>query len=114
MAILSFAKTQREYKNGIKTVTRRRWKERHYRRWQKYWDEGRLVHDAWSNLPFVAGAQKMGQFRLTCRPYHEYLGDMPESDLEAEGGMCETKEEFYDLMGVHPNEQVVVIRFQPM
>ena len=111
MAIISFALTQDEFLSGQKTVTRRRWGERHYRMWQKFWDEGRRVHDAWSKAPF-AGGKKIGEFELTCRPYHEYLIAMPEDDLVAEGGMCKTKEEFYALIGGHPLEQVVVIRFK--
>jgi len=111
MAFISFALTQKEFLSGQKTVTRRKWKESHYRMWQRLWDNDRLIHDAWSKAPF-AGGEKIGQFKLTCRPYHEYLEDMPKGDLLAEGGMRDTLEEFYDLIKAHPLEQVVVIRFE--
>ena len=111
MAFISFALTKNEFLSGKKTVTRRKWKASHYERWQKFWDDGKRIHDAWDKVPF-AGGQKIGQFELTCRPYHEYLFDMPVDDLVHEGGMVDTLEEFYNLIGAHPNEQVVVIRFK--
>ena len=111
MAFISFALTTNEFMSGTKTVTRRKWKLSHYKNWQRYWDEGKKIHDAWDKVPF-AGGKKIGQFELTCRPYHEYLSDMPESDLAAEGGMVDTLDEFYELIKAHPNEQVVVIRFR--
>jgi hypothetical protein len=111
MAFISFALTKEEFLSGQKTVTRRKWKASHYAMWQRFWDEGKFVHDAWDKVPF-AGGKKIGQFELTCRPYHEYLFDMPKDDLIHEGGMVDTLEEFYDLIGAHPNEQVVVIRFK--
>ena len=111
MAFISFALTKDEFLSGNKTVTRRKWKASHYAMWQRFWDEGKTVHDAWDKVPF-AGGQKIGKFELTCRPYHEYLFDMPEDDLVHEGGMVDTLEDFYNLIGAHPNEQVVVIRFK--
>lgn len=111
MAFISFALTKDEFLSGRKTVTRRKWKESHYKMWQKLWDDGKIIHDAWDKVPF-AGGKKIGKFKLACRPYHEYLGDMPEADLLAEGGMCETVEDFCALIDSSPLEQVVVIRFE--
>ena len=37
---------------------------------------------------------------------------MPEDDLLAEGGMVSTLEEFYQLIGGTPQEQMAVVRFQ--
>lgn len=113
MAFISFSFTIKEFLSGQKTVTRRLWKPRHLAMWQRFWDTGRLEHDAWDKLPF-AGGKKVGCFRLTCRPYLERLADMPESDLVAEGGVVETLSEFYQLIGGFSQEQVAVIRFKKL
>jgi hypothetical protein len=110
--IISFAYTAQAYLSGKKTVTRRKWKPAQIERWQRAWDEGRLVHDAWSNLPFVPGARRLGRFRLTCRPYVEQLGDMPQEDLKAEGGLWDSLEEFIALFGGDPALKVAVVRFE--
>lgn len=65
-------------------------------------------------MPFVPGAEKLQQFRLTCRPYWEKLADMPAEDLAAEGGMCRTLKAFYALIGKSPDDIVAVIRFQAL
>ena len=54
---------------GLKTVSRRSWSNKHAAIWIKAYKEGRIVHDAWSNAPFVKGARKIGTFKLTCEPY---------------------------------------------
>lgn len=82
MAILSFKLTKEEFLTGKKTVTRRDWKRPYMEKWQRWYDEGRRVHDAYDQIP-IAGGEKFGEFRLTCRPYWEKLEDMPEEDLEA-------------------------------
>jgi hypothetical protein len=111
---ISFAWTSEAYLNGLKTCTRRDWKESHFQQWVKAYRAGNLVHDAWSNLPFVAGAEKIGRFRLTCEPYREPLADMPVEDLVAEGGLWESKAEFIRLQGGAPNKELVVVRFIPL
>lgn len=111
MAIISFSKTVREYEAGIKSCTRRDWCDRHFSLWQKWYDEGKLIHSAWSKSP-RNGGKKLGTFRLTARPYREKLSDMPASDLKAEGGMCATLDEFYELIGLPPEKEVGVIRFE--
>jgi hypothetical protein len=40
--------------------------------------------------------------------------DMPESDLDAEGGLWATRQEFVDLFGGDPNREVAVVRFVPV
>ena len=113
MAIISFALTEQEFMSGRKTVTRRAWKPAQLKRWQKWWDEGKHVHDGWSKVPF-AGGRFLAKFRLTARPYLERLGDMPETDLEAEGGMCKTLAEFRELVGYPPEKEMAVIRFEKL
>lgn len=91
-------------------MTRRDWKGRHLAMWQRAWDEGRHVHDAWDGLPFTGG-RRIGGLRLTCRPYRERLMDMPVGDLVAEGGMCETVEGFCRLVGRGLDYEMAVVRF---
>jgi len=110
MASISFALTKQEFLSGRKTVTRRDWPEEYRRKWQKWFEEGKRDHTAWDKVPF-AGGKRIGSFRLTCAPYLERLMDMPLSELEAEGGMCKTREEFCLLIGKNLEDMVTVIRF---
>jgi len=82
-------------------------------RWQRAWDEGRLVHDAVDkSLRF--GGKRIGKLRLTCRPYWERLEDMHPDDLEAEGGLWTSIEEFMGLFPGEPGQEVAVVRFEPI
>lgn len=110
--ILSFRLTQEEFLSGQKTCTRRFFGARQRAIWINQWNKGHLVHDAWSNLPFVKGAHRIGRFKLTCCPYEERLVHMPIEDLEAEGGMCKTVEEFAHFVGKKPKDMALVIRFK--
>jgi hypothetical protein len=113
MAILSFAMTKNEFLEGNKTVTRRSWNNRHFEMWARFWDTDRHVHDAWDNIPRVGG-RKIGEFRLTERPYREKLKNMPRADLVAEGGMCSSLDEFYNLINKTSEECVTVVRFEKL
>ena len=110
MAILSFSMTKKEFLSRKKTVTRRSWSDHHFKMWVRMWEQNALVHDAWDNIP-RAGGRKIGRFRLTACPYKERLGSMPKPDLVAEGAMCDTIEEFCELIGRSPGDYVTVIRF---
>jgi hypothetical protein len=96
---------------GEKTVTRRNWKPSYMEDWQRWYDEGRRVHDAYDQIP-IAGGEKIAEIRLTERPYWEPLEQMPESDLEAEGGMVDTLPAFYELVGLPREAEVAVVRFE--
>lgn len=113
--ILSFAHTTEQFLSGEKTVTRRDWKDRHLKSWQRAWDQGRLVHDAYDKVP-RAGGKKIGEFKLTARPYLEMLKDIPEADLAAEGfgDVFYTVQEFIDFMNADPHELFAVIRFEKL
>ena len=104
--IISFAWTTLPLLTGDKTVTRRRWTKDYASRFHA----GDLV-DAYDRSP-RAGGQKVATIRLTCDPYRERLADMPEEDLAAEGGLWESKEEFIELFGGSPEDEVTVIRFE--
>lgn len=97
----------------VKTVSRRSWSNKHAATWIKAYKEGRIVHDAWSNAPFVKGACKIGTFKLTCEPYLEYLQDMPESDVLLEGGFWETAQDYIrEFSNGDDNQTVWVIRWE--
>ena len=113
MAFISFALTTKEFLSGKKTVTRRDWKEAHFKHWCSWYDQGKIVHQAWDKVPF-AGGKKIGSFELTCRPYQEKLSDMPVSDLLEEGGMCFSIFEFCELVGKNLEDVVTVIRFRKL
>jgi hypothetical protein len=109
--ILTFAKTEAEFLAGIKTVTRRFYKSTQTARWQAQWDKGNHIHKAYDKSPRQGGKQ-IGWLKLTERPYVERLSDMPESELEAEGGMVDSLEAFQALVGKGPDDEATVIRFE--
>lgn len=111
MAIITFSLTCDALLAGRKSVTRRDWKSSHMGNWQRWYDEGKYVHDAYDRIP-IAGGQKIAEIRLVERPYWEALENMPEGDLEAEGGMVDNLEQFYELVGLPPSKEVAVIRFE--
>ena len=113
MAIISFSLTKDEFLTGRKTVTRRDWSDAHFAMWVRFWESGRHVHDAWDKTP-RAGGKKIGELVLTTKPYKERLDKMPLSDLEAEGGMCSTLDEYYQLIQKSPQDYVTVVRFQKL
>jgi hypothetical protein len=107
--ILIFAWTTDTFLAGIKTVTRRDWSDRSFAQWCKAWDERRLVHAAWDKNPRNEGKQ-VGTFILTARPYRERLGDFPEYDLAAEGGLWPTVQDYIKLQGGDPDKILTVLR----
>lgn len=110
MAIISYAITEQEYMDGRKTVTRRFWNKRHLENWQRWYDQGKRLHDGWSKVPF-AGGRFLAQFILTARPFLQPLGHMTADDLIAEGGMCASVAAFCDLIGHPPEDEPAVVRF---
>jgi len=104
--IISFAHTTDALLAGLKTVTRREWKDSHAAKFR----DGQLV-DAYDHLP-RSGGHKVATIRLTCDPYKERLADMPEGDLILEGGLWEDKADFIDGFGGDPELKVWVVRFE--
>lgn len=70
-----------------------------------------LIHSAWNKMPLCRGAKKIADIRLTQLPYQERLTDMPQSDLEAEGGLWSSLDEYINLFG-SPDLVVWVVRFE--
>lgn len=94
---------------GIKLVSRRFWSETQAQRWIKAYSEGRVIHQAWSALPYVKGAERLGDFRLCCPPYPEKLEDMPAEDVPLEGGFWESKEHYINDVGGGDKQKIVYV-----
>lgn len=110
--IISMAWTTSAYLARRKTCTRRMWSDKHLAQWQRAYDKGRLHHDVYDHSPRNGGRQ-IGRLRLTARPCRQKLADMPESDLEAEGGLWSSLDEFIELFGGAHLEPALV-RFEPL
>ena len=78
--IISFRHTVNALLKGQKTVTRRMWADRTARCYKV-----RTWHDAWSALPWIAGAQRVGIIEATQDAYREALGDITLAEVVAEG-----------------------------
>lgn len=96
----------------IKTCTRRKWTDESFYRICKQYDRGSVRHQAFTNVAFVTGCEKLGEIILTTRPYQERLADMPIEDLYHEGNLWETKDEFITACEMRAGDLVVVLRFQ--
>ena len=79
--------------------------------WQRGFDAGRVWHRAISkNLGW--GGKDIGLIRLKERPHRQFLAEMPDSDLVAEGGMVDSVSEFIDrYFDGNSTLNVAVIRF---
>ena len=111
--ILSFSLTTTEFLSGNKTETRRDWTERTLRCWQNAWDQGRHKHLA-ATKGLHRGGKIMGVFMLTARPERQALFFMTPSNLVAEGGMCKTVAEFFQLVKQPAEKAMVVVKFQKL
>lgn len=76
--------------------------------WKKHPDK---IHTA-VDKQLCYGGKIIGYFRQTACPYKEKLGDMPENDLLAEGGLWKTVDEFIEFIKGDPEEIVTVITFK--
>jgi hypothetical protein len=81
-----------------KTQTRREWKDSHATKFIKAYDRataaGQQLRVPAIDKGYHAGGQQIGSCILTIRPYKEALNAMEFHDLNAEGGMCASVEEF--------------------
>ena len=113
--ILSFVWTSAAYEAGKKTATRRLWQPQTFEKWVRAWEQGHVVHKAYSKIP-LAGGQPLTPafFQLTEPPEKQALSVMTERDLILEGGLWSSLEEFWALFGGNPETVVAVIRFRPL
>lgn len=106
--ILAFAWITGILLAGKKTCTRRQWSDAACggtrnetipppKLWLSAFEQGRLVHQALDKTPLVKNAKKVADVKLTQSPHQEPLTDMTGSDLDAEGGLWTSKEDFINL-----------------
>jgi len=96
-------------KQGIKTCTRRRWKDSHAAKFHKGDLVGILNHSHRHRRS--KGEPEMLIRRLTCDPYRERLADMPEEDVRAEGDLWPNKWTFIHDCFRDGEEVVWVVRW---
>lgn len=81
-----------------KTQTRRQWKDGHAAKILRAYDRaavaGQILRVPAIDKAYHAGGKQIGWCVIRDRPYQQRLGDMPESDLLAEGGMSPTVADF--------------------
>ncbi|MEG4915771.1 hypothetical protein [Microcoleus sp. B7-D4] len=107
---ISFSKTIDELKSGRKTQTRRAWQDDYAKSFIRYFEEG---------IPIPAldkgrhrGGRDLGFIKLTQRPYQQYLSEMSPTDLQEEGGMVATVQEFIDKFFDGQDRLVWVLHFE--
>lgn len=106
---ISFGKTLQYLPH--KTVTRRAWKDSHAQKFINAFNQNKLLKALDKDIRY--GGKQIGWCRLLCAPYKEQLAAMPEEDLQAEGGMCASVEEFIKrYFKGNSNLEVWVIRFE--
>jgi hypothetical protein len=94
-----------------KTVTRRVWKDKHAQKFINAFHQNKFVK-AWDK-DIRYGGKQIGWCRLLCAPYKEQLATMPQADLAAEGGMCDSIEQFIQRYFKGDSSiEVWVIRFE--
>lgn len=77
--LISFAWTFPAFHAGSKDITRRYWKDSHAAKF----NEGDII-DAYDKLP-IRGGKKIGQIRITKKPYQQRTSEMTEEDYRREG-----------------------------
>jgi hypothetical protein len=106
---ISFGKTLPYILN--KTATRRNWKDSHAKKFINAFHQNKLIKALDKDIRY--GGKQIGWCRLLCVPYKEQLSAMPQNDLKAEGGMCESVEQFIQrYFKGNGSLEVWVIRFE--
>jgi len=98
MRIVSFAWTTEALLAGLKTVTRRFWKDSHARRFHK----GDLVQ-AWNKSPWCTRwegprPRKVATIHLTADPFKQSLYLITDEDERKEGGLWGSAKAFREMM----------------
>ncbi len=107
---ISFALTINELTSGKKTQTRRAWQDDYAKNFIRYFDENIAVPAL--NKGRHRGGHELGFIKLTQRPYQQYLSEMSPIDLQEEGGMVATAQEFIDTFFEGQDKLVWVLHFE--
>lgn len=102
--IISMAWTSKAFVLNQKTVTRRFWDDKYAGRFHKS-----DIVDVYNKSP-RNGGEKIGQLRITVKPYKQKLIDMPDEHFEREGGEMywPNKKTFIEAMGGESAEPWVI------
>jgi hypothetical protein len=107
---ISFAKTINELVSGKKTQTRRAWQDDYAKNFIRYFEEDIAIPAL--DKGRHRGGNQLGFIKLTKRPYQQYLSEMSAADLQEEGGMVSTVQEFIDTFFEGQDKLVWVIHFE--
>lgn len=107
---ISFSRTIDELESGKKTQTRRAWQDDYAKNFIRYFDESIAIPAL--NKGRHRGGHELGFIRLTQRPYQQYLSEMSATDLQEEGGMVATPQEFIDTFFEGQDKLVWVLHFE--
>ena len=107
---ISFSRTINELVSGKKTQTRRAWQDDYAKNFIRYFDESIAIPAL--NKGRHRGGHELGFIKLTQRPYQQYLSEMSPIDLQEEGGMVATAQEFIDTFFEGQDKLVWVLHFE--
>lgn len=107
---ISFALTINELTSGKKTQTRRAWQDDYAKNFIRYFDENIAIPAL--NEGRHRGGHELGFIKLTQRPYQQYLSEMSSIDLQEEGGMVASTQEFIDTYFEGQDKLVWVLHFE--
>ncbi|WP_333455194.1 hypothetical protein [Microcoleus sp. herbarium5] len=107
---ISFSKTIDELKSGKKTQTRRAWQDDYAKSFIRYFEEGIAIPAL--DKGRHRGGSELGFIKLTQRPYQQYLSEISPADLQEEGGMVATSQEFIDTFFEGQDKLVWVLHFE--
>jgi hypothetical protein len=107
---ISFSRTINELTSGKKTQTRRAWQSDYAKNFIRYFDENIAIPAL--NKGRHRGGHELGFIKLTQRPYQQYLSEMSPIDLQEEGGMVATVQEFIDTFFDGQDKLVWVLHFE--
>ncbi len=107
---ISFSRTVNELVSGNKTQTRRAWQDDYAKNFIRYFDESIAIPAL--NKGRHRGGHGLGFIKLTQRPYQQYLSKMSPIDLQEEGGMVATAQEFIDTFFEGQDKLVWVLHFE--
>jgi hypothetical protein len=107
---ISFSRTIDELISGKKTQTRRAWQIDYAKNFIRYFDENIAIPAL--NKGRHRGGHELGFIKLTQRPYQQYLSEMSLTDLQAEGGMVSTAQEFIETYFEGQDKLVWVLHFE--
>ncbi len=109
---ISFSRTINELISGNKTQTRRAWQDDYAKNFIRYFDENIAIPAL--DKGRHRGGHELGFIKLTKRPYQQYLSEMSATDLQEEGGMVSTVQEFIDTFFEGQDKLVWVLHFEFM